>query len=61
MSELHDSSCNHDHAAEETSVIEPESPQVDASRRNFVWGTLAAGGAAVSAATLSEASQREDE
>ena len=30
-----------------------ESPQIDASRRNFVWGTLAAGSAAVSAATLS--------
>ena len=53
MSDQHDRSCNHDHAAEETSEAAQESPQVDASRRNFVWGTLAAGGAAVSAATMS--------
>ncbi len=53
MSDQHASSCNHDHAAEEAPAIEQESPEVDASRRNFVWGTLAAGGAAVSAATMS--------
>ena len=53
MSKHHEGSCDHEHAAEEASEITQESVQVDESRRNFVWGSLAAGGAAVSAATMS--------
>jgi hypothetical protein len=54
MSEQHVSSRNRDPAAEEaSSTTMQESPQIDESRRNFVWGALAAGGATVSAATLS--------
>src|SRR5690606_31655391 len=51
MSEHHDGCCDHSHAEEHS--ITPEEAQVDAARRQFVWGSLAAGGAAVSAATLS--------
>jgi len=51
MSEHCGGSCEHDHVAEAEQET-AEAPQVDESRRNFVWGALASGGAAVSAATM---------
>ena len=52
MSERSGSSCDHEHVAEAVQETAQEAPQVDESRRNFVWGALASGGAAVSAATM---------
>ena len=52
MSEHCGISCDDDHVAEANQETAQEAPQVDESRRNFVWGALASGGAAVSAATM---------